>query len=215
MNKATFRTALAAIALSAPIAGHAQQLPPAVIAVVNIDQILETCTVCVAANAQLQAQVTALTTRAQQLQTQIQTEERALTAIVQALPQGQQPDAPTQTRIQAFQAMQQNGQTEVNSRREQIQRNAAYVRQQEGTRIRPAIATVMQQRGATIVIDRAAAIDVSPTVDVTAAVLAIVNQNTTALSVNAPAQAPAAAPAARPGTTPPATTPPRPRPQGR
>ena len=215
MNKTTFRTALVAMALSAPIAGQAQQLPPTVIAVVNIDQILETCTVCVAANAQLQAQVTALSTRAQQLQTQIQTEEQALTAIVNALPQGQQPDAPTQTRIQAFQAMQQNGQAEVNGRREQIQRNAAYVRQQEGTRIRPANTTVMQQRGATIVIDRAAAIEVSPTVDVTAAVLAIVNQNTTALGVNAPAPAPAAAPAARPGTAPPATTPPRPRPQGR
>jgi Skp family chaperone for outer membrane proteins len=214
MNKTILSTALVAIALTAPAASQAQQLPPAVVAVVNVEQIVETCTVCATANAQLQAQIAALQTRAQQLQTQIQAEEQALTAIVNALPQGQQPDAPTQTRIQAFQAMQQNGQNEINGRRDQIQRNAAFVRQQEGARIRPAVMTVMQQRGATIVIDRAAAIEIAPTVDVTAAVLAIVNQNSTPLGVNAPAQAPAAgappAPAAPAGTTPP-----RPRPQGR
>jgi len=65
-----------------------------------------------------------------------------------------------------------------------------------------------------MVVDRAAALEVSPAVDVTAQVLAIMNQNTAPFNVNAPAQAPATAPATRPATAP-ATTPPRPRPQGR
>ena len=216
MNKYLFSAALAAIAIGAPGAGQAQPLAPPVIAVVNIEQIIQTCTTCVAANAQLQAQLTALQTRAQQLQAQINTEEQSLRTAVSALPQGQQPDAALQARINTFNTMRQNAQTEVNVGQQRIQNNVDYVHQQEGERIRPAIMTVMQQRGATIVIDRAAAIEVAPSVDVTPAVLAIVNQNTAPLNVNAPVQAapqtPGATPA-RPGT--PATTPPRPRPQGR
>jgi Skp family chaperone for outer membrane proteins len=210
MNKLLLGSALTALAAATPAA--AQQLPPAVVAVVNIDQILETCTVCAAANAQLQAQATQLQQRAQQLQTQIQNEEQALNAAVGALPQGTQPDAALQARIRTFQTMQQNAQNEVSSRRDQIQRNLAYVRQQEGARIRPAIMQVMQQRGATLVVDRGSAVEVSPALDVTPAVLAIVNQNTAPLSVNAPAQA---APPAPTPTAPPPAQPNRPRPQGR
>jgi outer membrane protein len=216
MNKYLFSAAIAAIALSAPVASQAQQLPPPVIAIVNVEQIIGTCTTCAAANVQLQAQLTQLQQRAQQLQTQISTEESALQTAVNALPQGQQPDAALQARINSFNAMRQNAQTELQASQARLQRNVDYVHQQEGERIRPAILTVMQQRGATIVMDRGAAIEVSPTVDVTSSVLAIMNQNTAPLNVNAPAQAPQApGTAPRPATAPPATTPPRPRPQGR
>lgn len=213
MKRLLLGSAFAALAIAAP--AGAQQLPPAVVAVVNVDQILDTCTVCAAANTQLQAQGTQLQQRAQQLQTQITNEDQALTAAVNALPQGTQPDATLQTRIRAFQTMQQNAQTEVNTRRDQIQRNLAYVRQQEGARIRPAISSVMQQRGATLVLDRGGVVDVSPAMDITTAVLAIVNQNTAPLNINAPAAAAPAAVTTTPPATTPATTTPRPRPQGR
>jgi Skp family chaperone for outer membrane proteins len=220
MNKYLFSSALAAMALAAPASIQAQQLPPAVIAVVNIEQIIDgtptspACTPCAAANAQIQGQVTQLQQRAQQLQAQLQAEEAQLQAAVNALPQGQQPDAALQARIQTYQSLQQSSNTEIAARRDQIQRNVTYLHQQEGQRLQPALVTIMQQRGATVVIDRAAALEVSPTIDVTAQVLAIMNQNTAPFNVNAPAQAPATAPATRPATTP-ATTPPRPRPQGR
>jgi Skp family chaperone for outer membrane proteins len=219
MNKYLFTSALAAMALATPVSIQAQQLPPAVVAVVNIEQIIEgsqtspACTPCAAANAQIQGQVTQLQQRAQQLQGQLQAEETQLQAAVNALPQGQQPDAALQARIQTFQGLQQSSNNEITARRDQIQRNVAYLHQQEGQRLQPALATIMTQRGATVVIDRAAALEVSPTIDVTPQVLAIMNQNTTPFNVNAPAQAPAAAPT-RPATTP-VTTPPRPRPQGR
>ena len=216
MNKYLFSTAMAAIALSAPVASPAQQLPAPVIAVVNVEQIVATCTACAAANGQLQAQVTALRTRAQQLQTQLSTEETALQAAVNALPQGQQPDAALQARINSFNTVRQNAQTELQAGQQRLQNNVDYVHQQEGERIRPAILTVMQQRGATVVLDRASLIEAAPTVDVTAAVLAIVNQNAAAFNVNAPAQPAPARPGAAPAaTTPGAATPPRPRPQGR
>jgi Skp family chaperone for outer membrane proteins len=209
-------TAVALIAAAAPIALRAQPLPPPVAAVVNIGQIAQSCTACVAANQQLQAQGTALQTRAQTLAGQIDAEARALQPLVNALPAGGQPDAALAARIQTYQTMQQNADREINAGRERLQRNAQFVEEQLGDRLRPAINTVMQQRGATLVFDRRALIDASPTLDITAAVLAIVNQNAAPLNVNAPAQAaPAPAGAApRPAAAPPATTP-RPRPQGR
>lgn len=209
-------TAVALIAAAAPIALRAQPLPPPVAAVVNIGQIAQSCTACVAANQQLQAQGTALQTRAQTLAGQIDAEARALQPLVNALPPGGRPDAALAARVQTYQTMQQNADREINAGRERLQRNAQFVEEQLGDRLRPAINTVMQQRGATLIFDRRALIDASPTLDITAAVLAIVNQNAAPLNVNAPAPQPAgAAPAGtapRPATAPPAT---RPRPQGR
>ncbi|HWT12176.1 MAG TPA: OmpH family outer membrane protein [Allosphingosinicella sp.] len=193
MNKLTFGTAAAALALAIPAAAQAQQLPPAVVAVVNTDRIMQQCTACAAANQQLQAQVQQLQQRAQALGTPLQTEEAALQTAVRALPQGQQPDAALTARIQTFQTSQQNAQREIQTRQEQIQRNVAFVRQQIGQRIEPAVTQVMQQRGANIAMDTNATLAIAGAVDVTDAVLAVVNQNSAALNVNAPPpqQAPA------------------------
>jgi Skp family chaperone for outer membrane proteins len=213
MTRLSLAATAAALAF-VPMAAQAQNLAPAVVAVVDVDRIIGTCTVCTAANTQLQAQVTQLQQRAQALGTPLQTEEAAIRAAIGALPQGTNPDAALQTRIRNFQTSQQNAQNELNQGQERIQRNVAFVRQQMGQRISPAITTVMQQRGATIAVERGATLAINPSVDVTDAVLAIVNQNAAALNVNAPPpQQPAAgAPAA------PAPAQPQPqqrRPQGR
>ena len=209
MNRFTFGVLAAATAMTLATGAAAQQLPAASIGVVDTDRIIRECTVCVAANTQLQSQVQQLQARAQALGTPLQTEEQALQAAVNALPQGQQPDAALTARIQTFQTNQQNAQREVQTRQQQIERNVQFVRQQIGQRVQPAIQQVMQQRGATLIVDRGATLAASPTVDVTAAVLAIVNQNTAALNVNAPP------PAQQPAATTPRPTQPQPRPQGR
>jgi Skp family chaperone for outer membrane proteins len=214
MTRLTFGVALTALAM--PAAVHAQNLAPAVVAVIDTDRIAATCTACAAANTQLQGQVNALQQRAQALGQPLQTEEQAIRAAITALPQGQQPDAALQNRIRAFQTSQQNAQNELNQGQERIQRNVAFVRQQIGQRVQPAIVTVMQQRGATIAVDRGATLAINPAVDVTDAVLAIVNQNTAALNVNAPApQQPAATPSAQPQQPRPQQPRPQGRPQGR
>ena len=206
MNKFAFGTAVAVLALAIPAAAPAQQLPPAVIAVVDTDRIIQQCTVCAAANQQLQSQLQQLQQRAQALGTPLQTEEQALEAAFRALPAGQQPDQTLSQRVQAFQTQQQNAQREISGRQEQIQRNAAFVRQQIGQRIQPAVVQVMQQRGANMSIETGVTIAINPSVDITDAVLAIVNQNTAPLNINAPP------PQQQPGQQP---AQPQARPQGR
>jgi len=213
MNRYLLSSALAALAFATPAALQAQPLPAPVIAVVNLDQIFGTCTQCTVANTQLQAQGAALQSRAQTLANQIDAEARAIQPLANAIPAGGQPDAALSARIQGFQQMQQNADREVGAERERIQRNIAFVRQQIGQRIQPAITTVMQQRGATVVMDRAGLITASPTLDITPAVLAIVNQNNTPLNINAPP--PQQQPAAAPTPAQPQPQPNRPRPQGR
>ena len=187
MNRLTFGALAVATAMILPVAAQAQQLPAPVIGIVDTDQIFRTCAQCTAANTQLQAQATQLQQRAQQLGTPLQTEEQALEALIRALPQGQQPDQALTQRLQTFQTNQQNAQREIAGRQDQIQRNVAFVRQQIAQRIQPAVQTVAQQRGANIVLDRSdLLIQPAQTLDLTPAVLAIVNQNTTPLNVNAP-----------------------------
>jgi outer membrane protein len=211
-TKILLGAAIAALAIAAPVTLRAQQLPAPVIAVVDIDEIFRTCTQCAAANTALQGQGNQLQQRAQQLQTQMSTEAQQLEPLVRAL-NGAQPDAALAARINSFQTMQQNAEREIGGSRERIQRNINFVRQQIGERVRPAVSTVAQQRGATVVLDAGSLVTSSPALNITPAVLAIVNQNSTAFNVNAPAPAPAAQPGARP--TPAPATPSRPRPQGR
>ena len=213
-TKILLGAAFVALAASAPAVLQAQPLPAPVIAVVNTAQIFTTCTQCAAANTQLQAQANALQARVQTLQQQIQAEGNALEPLVQnQSPEQIRANAALATRIQNFQTMQQNAEREITQTRERIQRNLNFVRQQIGQRVQPAIATVQTQRGATIVMDAGTLLAASPALDITQAVLAIVNQNTTPLNVNAP---PPPATPARTGTPAPAPAQPnRPRPQGR
>jgi outer membrane protein len=211
MTRLTFGVLAAATALTLSVAAQAQQLPAAVVGVVDTDRIVRECTVCVAANTQLQTQVQQLQQRAQALGAPLQTEEQALQTVVNALPQGSQPDAALTQRIQTFQTNQQNAQRELTGRQQQIERNVQFVRQQIGQRLQPAIQQVAQQRGATVVVDRGATLHAAPTLDITAAVLAAVNLNATPLNINAPP------PPQQPAQTPPQQQPPQQqrRPQGR
>ncbi|MBC7985485.1 MAG: OmpH family outer membrane protein, partial [Sphingomonadaceae bacterium] len=142
MNKFTLGVALAALAL--PVAASAQQLPGAIVAIVDNERILTQCTACVAANAQLQAQQAQAQARAQALGGPLQTEEQAIRALVAAIPQGQQPDAALQQRIQTFQTQQANAQRELQTLQQTLGRNVAYVRQQIGERLQPIVSQVMQ-----------------------------------------------------------------------
>lgn len=215
MNKLLFGAASAALALAIPASAQAQALAPAVVAVVDTQRILTQCTACAAANQQLQAQQQQLQQRAQQLGQPLQTEGQALQTAVNALPQGQQPDAALAQRIQTFQTSQQNAQTELRTREEQLRRNGQYVLQQLEGPLNTAITQVMQQRGATIAVDRQATLAINPSVDITDAVLAAVNAAVTSVNVNAPPPAQQPATGQQPAAQQPAQPTNRPRPQGR
>lgn len=214
-KKIILGSAIAALAIAAPVALSAQQLPAPVIAVVDLEEIFRTCAQCAAASTQLQQQGTALQQRVQALQAQIQSEGQALEPLVRAL-NGAQPDAALSARINSFQTLQQNAEREIGGSRERIQRNINFVRAQIGERVRPAVATVAQQRGANVVMDAGSLISAAPALNITPAVLAIVNQTNTPFNVNAPVQAaPGAPPAAGARPAPAQPQPNRPRPQGR
>ena len=194
MNRLTFGALAAAGAMMLPLAVQAQQLPAAAIGVVDTDQIIRTCTQCAAANTALQAQATQIQQRVDALGAPLRSEEQAINQAISALPQGSSPDAALTTRIQTFQTNRDNAAREIEGRQQQLQRNLNFVRQQIADRIRPAIQQVAQQRGATVVLDRGSLLaNPAPAIDLTAAVLAAVNQNNTPFNVNAPPpqQAPA------------------------
>jgi Skp family chaperone for outer membrane proteins len=187
MNKLTFGAAVAAIALATPLAAQAQNLPPAVVAVVDRDEIARTCTPCVTATQQLQAQLNQYQQREQQLTTQLQTQGQAIETALRALPQGQQPDAAMQQRIQAFRTQQQTAANELSPRQEQIRRNQAFIVQQILQRMDPLISQVMRQRGANLAVDIGATLAHSSALNITPAVLQLMNANTAPFNVNAPA----------------------------
>lgn len=192
-------TAIAIVGSAASGSAFAQAVPDAKVAVVDTARLLTDCTACKAATAQLQAQQTQIRTAAQSLAAPLETEARALQTAVNAL-KGAQPDAALQARITAFQTKQQAAQQQVGTQEQTLQRNAAYVNQQIGTKARPIIQQIAQQRGATLAVDKGTTLFSAATIDITDAVMTQLNAQLPSVSVTAPAQA--AAPAATRPTSP-------------
>jgi len=215
MNKYLLGSALAGLALTIPTAVSAQAIPGAIVAVVDRDRVATSCTQCAAAAAQIQTQIQQYQAREAQLSAPLQTESQAIQAAINAIPAGGQPDAALRTRIQTFQSNQQAAERELSQRQETIGRNRQYLVQQIVQRMDPLVGQVTRERGANLAVDVASTIAHNPALDVTDAVLALMNQNAAPFSVTAPVPTQPAAAAPRPAATPPATTPTRPRPQGR
>lgn len=217
MNKLLLGSALAGLALATPVAISAQAIPGAVVAVVDRDRIARSCTQCAAASQQLQTQIQQYQQRETQLGTPLQTEGQALQAAVNGMtPEQIQANAALRQRIQTFQTNQQSAERELSQRQETLRRNQGFLVQQILQRMDPLVAQVMRERGANLAVDIGATLAHAPAVDITDAVLALMNQNAAAFNTVAPppAQQPAAA-APTPTPTAPATQPNRPRPQGR
>jgi Skp family chaperone for outer membrane proteins len=182
MNKHAFGAALAALAFGLSTAAPAQRLSPAIVAVVDIARVSTECTACRAAATQLQTQVQQLQTRAQQLQQPLQTEGQALQTAVRAL-NGKTPDAALQARITAFQTRENTASQELGSAQQRLQSTQANVNRQISERLRPILNTVLQSRGATVIIDKGETLASSASIDVTNDVLAALNQQLPSVSV--------------------------------
>lgn len=194
MNKFALGAAIAALSAALPTAAIAQKVAPAVVVIVDVQKIFADCTACKSAQTQLQAQAAAIQTRAQQLGAPLQTEAQAL----QTAARGKTTiDAALQARAQALQTKQNSANQEIEGRQQTFQRNRAFVAQQINDRLNPIITQVMQQRGATLAVDTAATLAVSPSLDVTKDVLAALNAALPSVNVNAPAAPAPAQPAGR------------------
>ena len=179
-------TAAFAATLMMPAAASAQAVPAAVIAVVDLERVTVSCNACKTANAALQSQVNGLKSRQQALSTPLSTEGKALEAAAKAL-NGKQPDAALQARAKAYQTKVQQAQQEIANREDQIRRNTAYIQKQVSDKLGPIYQSVMQRRGANVLLEVGSTLATSNSVDVTNDVLAALNSALPSLQTTAPA----------------------------
>ena len=186
MSKYLISAALvAAAATLAPTAAFAQAIPPAIVAVVDLDKVTADCTACKTASAALRSQVTALGTRESQLAAPLKTEQQAIQKAIDALA-GKAPDAALEARIRAFQTKQQAGAAELQRQQQQLQRNQAFIQQQIQAKLGPIYQQVMTRRGANLLMEVGATLATAATVDVTADVVTALNAALPSLRTTAP-----------------------------
>ena len=193
MTKTATLAAFAAILATAAPAS-AQQLPGAVIAVANIDRASNECNACKTALATLQGQLNGLKSLQTQLGAPLETEQKALQAAITTLG-SKQPDAALTARVNAFEKKQADANRTYAAREQAFNANRAYVMQQIGAKLDPALTTIMAKRGATMIVDTRVALKASPAIDVTNDLIAQLNATLTSIATTAPAARPAAAPA--------------------
>jgi outer membrane protein len=188
MKKLLVSAAIAA-SVMAPAAAQAQALPPAVVAVVDLEKVTTDCASCKNAQNALQSQVNGLKAREKTLSGPLQAEQKSLQTAVEALA-GKEPDAALQARVKAFQSRQQQGAEEISRQQQQIQRNQAYIQQQIQTKLGPIYQSVMTKRGANIMVEVGSTLATSGAVDVTNEIVASLNAALPSIQTTAPAAPP-------------------------
>lgn len=186
MNIKMVAAALAAAAFT-PTAATAQAIPPAVVAVVDLERVTTECTACRTATAALRTQLTSLQNRERTLATPLETEQKAIQAAITALA-GKEPDAALRTRVQAFETRRQQAAQELAREQERVQRNQQHIQKQITDRLTPIYRQVMQRRGANVMVEQDATLAAAATVDVTADVIAALNTALPTIQTTAPAQ---------------------------
>jgi len=187
MKRLLLSASLAASAVL-PSAAHAQAIPGAVVAVVDLDRVTRDCNACKTASAALRGHVTSLQSRENTLAAPLQTEGKSLQTAIDALA-GKEPDAALQARIKAFQAKQQQGAQEIQRQQQQIQANQQYVQKQIAEKLGPIYTQVMQRRGANIMVEIGTTLASASGIDVTTDVLTALNTAMPSLQTTAPAPA--------------------------
>jgi Skp family chaperone for outer membrane proteins len=187
MNKLLLSAAVFSAALGSTSA-MAQALPPAVVAVVDLDRVTAECNACKTASAALKAQVAGIQSREQALSGPLQTEQQSIQKAIDAL-NGKDPDAALQARAKAWDAKRQQAAQDLQNQQAQVQRNQQYVQKQIVDKLGPIYQQVMQRRGANIMVEVGNTIAAANSVDVSNDVLAALNAALPSISTTAPAQA--------------------------
>ena len=194
--KKLLATAAFAASLVTPAVAQAQAVPPAVVAVVDLQRITNDCTACKLAQASLQAQIAALQGREKNLSGPLETEGKSIQAAMAALA-GKDPDAALAARIKSWQARRDQGAQEIAAGQQQIQRNQQYIEKQIVDKLNPIYTQVMQKRGANILVEAGTTLATSQSVDVTTDVLTSLNAALPSIATQAPATPKPATPQGR------------------
>lgn len=164
----------------------AQALPPAIIVVVDMDQVFSTSAAGKQASAELKTRFDGIQARVQALRTQYGAEEQAL---AKSQPTAAGPAvAPWQAKVKDMQARQQKDQAELAKRDQDFQAARQSVAKQIQDAATPIITTVMKERGASIALTEGATIAHSQGIDVTTDVVARLDKSLPRVSTAAPAK---------------------------
>jgi outer membrane protein len=171
-----------------PSAAHAQGIPAAVIAVVDLNKVTLDCNACKTAQAALRAQVTSYQSREAALAGPLQTEQKSIQASIDAL-NGKEPDAALKARVTAFQTRQQQAAQELQRQQQQIQANSDYVKKQISDKLGPIYSQVMQRRGANVMVEIENTLASGANLDVTNDIVTALNTAMPSIVTTAPAPA--------------------------
>jgi len=178
--------AIAAALLATPLA--AQTLPPAVIVVINMEQVYAGSAAGKQAQAELKTKIDAIQARANTLRTQFGAEEDAL-AKSQPAPTNAAARPAWEAKVRDFQSRQQTAQTELSNREKEFQASRQYVLKQITDASNPIMTTIMRERGASIAMPEGATLQHSASIDVTNDLIARLDKALPRVSTTPPAGA--------------------------
>ena len=185
-KSAAIAAALLATPLAAPLA--AQTLPPAVIVVINMEQVYAGSAAGKQAQIELKTKIDAIQARANTLRTQFGAEEDAL-AKAQPAPTNAAARPAWEAKVRVFQSRQQTAQTELSNREKEFQASRQYVLKQITDASNPIMTTIMRERGASIAIPEGATLQHSASIDVTNDLIARLDKSLPRVSTTPPAGA--------------------------
>ncbi len=175
--------ALGSAAIAAPLA--AQTLPPAVIVIVDMDQVFQTSAAGKTAQAELKTRLDGIQARVQSLRTSFGAEEQTLGT---TRPTAPGPAATAwEAKVKDFTARKSQAEQELSKRNEDFQASRQYVLKQINDGAQPLITQVMKERGASIALAEGATLQHSASIDVTADVVARLDKALPRVSTTAPA----------------------------
>lgn len=190
MKKLLISMALASAAMAAPVA--AQTLPPAVIIVVDMDQVFQTSAAGKQAQAELKTRLDGIQSRLASLRTSFGAEEQTL---VKSRPTPTSPPATItawETKAKDFQTRKTQAEQDLAKRDQEFQNSRTFVLKQINDGAQPIITAIMKERGATIALAEGATLQHAASIDVTADVVARIDKSLPRVSTTAPAGAAAA-----------------------
>ncbi len=178
----------APLALAAsPVA--AQTLPPAVIIIVDMDQVFQNSAAGKQAQGELKTRLDSIQSRLAALRTQFGTEGQTL---AKAKPTAAGPAATAwEAKVVDLQKRQAQAEQELQARDRDFQASRQSVLKQINDGAQPVITAIMKERGATIVLAEGATLQHTASVDVTADVVARLDKSLPRVSTATPTAAPA------------------------
>jgi len=102
---------------------------------------------------------------------------------------GKEPDAALKARAQAWDTKRQQASEELQRQQQQIEANSQYVQKQVSDKLGPIYSSVMQRRGANIMVEIGQTLASGATLDVTNDVLTALNSALPSIATTAPAAA--------------------------